>query len=77
VGFGGDIAENSLPLRPETASLGGRSPAFRDMFKFFPDISSLEDVTTAFYGNMSNGLPSDAASHPRKQKTGLLFYRGF
>jgi hypothetical protein len=74
VGFDGYVAETSLLLRQEAASLGGRSPAFRDMFS---DISSLEDVTTAFYGNARNGLPSDAALHPRKRKSGLLFYREF
>jgi len=50
VDFGGDVrvAETSLVLRQEAASLGGRSTAFRDMFKFFSDISSLEDMTSVF-----------------------------
>lgn len=72
MGFGGDVAEASLILRHEAAPLGCRSPAFPDMFKFFLDISSLEDVTTVSYGNVRNGLPTDGASHPKRTETWII-----
>jgi len=72
VGFGGDVAETSLILRQEAAPLGGRSPAFPDMFKFFLEISSLEDVTTVFCGNVRNGLTTDEASHPKRTETWII-----
>jgi len=72
VGSGGDVAETSLILRQDAAPLGGRSPAFPDVFKFFLDISSLEDATTVFYGNVRNRLRTDAASYPKRTETWII-----
>jgi hypothetical protein len=74
VGFGGDVVTTSLLLRQETASLGGRSPAFRDTVKLFLDTPSLEDVTTALYGNVRNGLSSDGTSHHIPGNGNLDYY---